>query len=143
MAEVAGDEQDAITRFEEELHVTKRRRPRTRVRLRKYIVTEMVTTRVPVRREEVRLEREPITDLEADSLAEAGPPDELHEVVLHEERLVIERRVVPTERVRMRKETITEEQAVSSAVRTEHVVFSEVIETGSAAHRGGHGCQGG
>ena len=125
--------QDAMIRSEEELHVTKRRRPRTRVRLRKYIVTEMVTTRVPVRREEVRLEREPITDLDADSSDDPAPSDDLHEVVLHEERLVIEKRVVPTERVRMRKETITEQQAVSGEVRTEQVVFSEVIQTGSTA----------
>ena len=33
----------------------------------------------------------------------------------------------------MRKETITEEQALSGEVRTEQVVFSEVIQTGSAA----------
>ena len=128
--------QDAMIRSEEELHVTKRRRPRTRVRLRKYIVTEMVTTRVPVRREEMRLEREPITDLDADS-NEPASSDDLHEVVLHEERLVIERRVVPTERVRMRKETITEAKPVSGEVRTEQVVFSEVIPTGNTAHRTG------
>ncbi len=129
--------QDAVTRSEEELHVTKVSRPRTRVRLRKYIVTEMVTTRVPVRREKVRLEQEPITDLDADSFDEPASSGEIHEVVLHEERLVIEKRVVPTERVRMRKETITEDQAVSGEVRTEQVVFSEVIQTGSTAHETG------
>ena len=126
-----------MIRSEEALHVTKVRRPRTRVRLRKYIVTEMVTTRVPVRREKVRLEQEPITDLDADSFDEPASSGEIHEVVLHEERLVIEKRVVPTERVRMRKETITEDQAVSGEVRTEQVVFSEVIQTGSTAHKTG------
>jgi stress response protein YsnF len=65
------------------------------------------------------------------------PSGEIHEVVLHEERLVIEKRVVPTERVRMRKETITEDQAVSGEVRTEQVVFSEVIQTGGTAPRPG------
>jgi uncharacterized protein (TIGR02271 family) len=108
------------------------RRPRTRVRLRKYVVTEMVTTRVPVRREEVRLEYDPITNLDADFFDEPASSDEVHEVVLHEETLVIEKRVVPTERVRMRRETITEEQAVSGEVRSEQVVLSEVIQTGSA-----------
>jgi uncharacterized protein (TIGR02271 family) len=115
--------QDAMIRSEEDVRLTKVRRPRTRVRLSKYIVTEMVTTRVPVRREEVRLEHDPITDLDADSFDEPASSDEVHEVVLHEETLVIEKRVVPTERVRMRRETITEEQAVSGEVRTERVVF--------------------
>jgi uncharacterized protein (TIGR02271 family) len=123
--------QHAMTRSEEELRVTKVRRPRTRVRLRKYVVTEMVTTTVPVRREEVRLEHEPITDLDAGSFdGEPASADEIHEVVLHEEKLVIEKRVVPTERVRMRKETVTEERTVSGEVRKEQVVFSEIIPTG-------------
>ena len=33
-----------------------------RARLRKYVVTENVTQTVPVQREKVRLEREPITE---------------------------------------------------------------------------------
>jgi sporulation protein YlmC with PRC-barrel domain len=36
--------------------------PRERVRLKKYIVTEQVTKTVPVTREEVRVEREPVSD---------------------------------------------------------------------------------
>ena len=53
---------DAMTRSEEELHVGKASRESGRVRLRKYVVTEQVQQTVPVQREEVRLEREPITD---------------------------------------------------------------------------------
>jgi sporulation protein YlmC with PRC-barrel domain len=50
---------DAMTRSEEEVHIGKRTRERGRVRLKKYVVTDYVQTEVPVKREEVRLEREP------------------------------------------------------------------------------------
>ncbi len=53
---------DAMTRSEEELHVGTQRRETGNARLRKYVVTEEQTRTVPVQREEVRVEREPITD---------------------------------------------------------------------------------
>jgi len=107
----AASQNGAVTRSEEELQVRTVRRPRTRVCLRKYVVTERVTTTVPVRHEEVRLEREPITDADAGLVPpEPTSSDDAHDVVVHEEHLVIEKRVVPTERVRMRKETIIEDR---------------------------------
>jgi uncharacterized protein (TIGR02271 family) len=113
---------DAMTRSEEELRVDTRQREAGRVRLRKYVVTEHVQQTVPVRREEVRIEREPITDANIDE-AMAGPAisDEQHEVVLHEEELVVEKRVVPKERVRLDKETITDEKQISEEVRKEQI----------------------
>jgi Domain of unknown function (DUF2382)/PRC-barrel domain len=54
---------DAMTRSEEELTVGTRQREAGRARLRKHVVTEMVTKTVPVKHEEVRLEREPVTDV--------------------------------------------------------------------------------
>jgi uncharacterized protein (TIGR02271 family) len=56
-----------MTRSEEELRVGTTERETGRVRLRKYIVEENVTKTVPVRREEVRVEREPITDANRDA----------------------------------------------------------------------------
>jgi hypothetical protein len=55
---------DAMTRSEEEAHVHTRRRPRERVRLKKYVVTDYVEKKVPVRREELRVEREPADENE-------------------------------------------------------------------------------
>jgi Domain of unknown function (DUF2382)/PRC-barrel domain len=52
----------AMTRSEEELRVGTAQRERGRVRLRKYVTTEQVQRTVPVQRERVRVEREPITD---------------------------------------------------------------------------------
>jgi uncharacterized protein (TIGR02271 family) len=111
---------DAMTRSEEELRVGTTEREAGRVRLRKHVVTENVTTTVPVRREELRIEREPITEADA---AAAGPAisEEEQEVVLHEEEVVVEKRVVPKERVRLGKRTVTEEQTVSEEVRKERI----------------------
>ena len=120
---------DAMTRSEEELRVGTAERERGRARLRKYVVTEEVQQTVPVRREEVRVEREPITDANVDD-AVAGPEisEEEHEVVLHEEEPVVEKRTVPKERVRMEKESVTEEAQVSEQVRKEQIETDGDVE---------------
>ncbi len=116
----SGDE--AMTRSEEELRVGTEKRETGRVRLRKYVVTEQVQKTVPVRREEVRLEREPITDANRDQATSgADITEDEHEVVLHEEEPVVEKRVVPKERVSLGKETITDEHEVSEEVRKERI----------------------
>src|SRR3954453_11149984 len=81
-----------ITLSEERLQVDRRRRPHERVRLRKYVVTEYVTVRVPVRREEVSLERIPIDE-------DDGEPADGPELVLMTEEPVVEKHVVARERV--------------------------------------------
>jgi uncharacterized protein (TIGR02271 family) len=117
---------DAMTRSEEELRVGTARRERGRARLRKYVVTEHVEQTVPVQREEVRVEREPITDANIRRATE-GPAisEEEHEVVLHEEEIVTEKRAVPKERVRLTKDTVTDEETVSEEVRKERIETDE------------------
>ena len=70
----------------------------------------------------MRLEREPITDANVGD-ATAGPEisEEEHEVVLHEEELVTEKRPVPKERVRLDKQTVTDDQTISEEVRKEQI----------------------
>ena len=105
---------DAMTRSEEQLRVGTENRETGRARLRKYVVTENVTQTVPVSREEVRIEREPITDANRDAATSgADITDDEHEVTLHEERAVTEKETVPVERVRMDKDTVTGEEQVS------------------------------
>jgi uncharacterized protein (TIGR02271 family) len=120
---------DAMTRSEEELHVGTERREAGRARLRKYVVTEQVQTTVPVQREEVRVEREPITDANVDA-AMTGPAisEEEHEVVLKEEQPVVEKRAVPRERVRLEKDTVTEERQVTDEVRKEQIETDSDVE---------------
>jgi uncharacterized protein (TIGR02271 family) len=121
--DVSGPETDsAMTRSEERLNVGTQKVQTGRARLRKYVTTEQQTVTVPVSREEVRVEREPITDANRDA-ALSGPDisDEEHEVVLSEERPVVEKEAVPVERVRLDKETVTDQQQVSDEVRKEQI----------------------
>jgi uncharacterized protein (TIGR02271 family) len=120
---------EAMTRSEEELAVGTRSKEGGRARLRKYVVTENVTTTVPVRKEKAVLETEPITDGNVDA-ATSGKDisEEEHEVVLSEEEVVTEKRVVPKERVRLGKETVTGEQEVSEEVRKERIEAEGAIE---------------
>src|SRR3954463_1938488 len=74
----------AMTRSEEQLRVGTQRVEAGRARLRKYVVSENVTQTVPVSHEEVRVEREPITDANVgDALDGPAISEEEHEVVLH------------------------------------------------------------
>lgn len=113
---------DAMTRSEEHLRVGTENRETGRARLRKYVVTEEEQVNVPVSREEVRVEREPITEANRDS-ATSGPEisEEEHEVVLHEERPVVDTEATPVERVRLNTEEVTEQETVSGKVRKERV----------------------
>ena len=117
---------EAMTRSEEELRVGTETRERGRARLRKYVTTETQQVTVPVQREEVRVEREPITDANLGA-ATSGPEltESEHEVVLHEERPVVDKEVVPRERVRLDTETVTEERQVGEEVRKEQIEVDE------------------
>ncbi|MDR7273955.1 PRC and DUF2382 domain-containing protein [Catenuloplanes atrovinosus] len=112
----------AMTRSEERLQVGTERQTTGKARLRKYVVTEEVRTTVPVQREEVRLEREPITDANRDD-AYAGPDisEAEHEVTLHAERPVVSKEAVPVERVRLGTETVQDEETVGGRVRKERI----------------------
>jgi uncharacterized protein (TIGR02271 family) len=113
---------DAMTRSEERLRVDTENVAAGRARLRKYVVTENVSTTVPVSHEEVRLEREPVTDANRDAALSGSEISEAeHEVTLHAERPVVEKEAVPVERVRLVTESVTEEQQVNEQVRKEQI----------------------
>jgi len=113
---------DAMTRSEERVRVGTQNVETGRARLRKYIVTENVTQTVPVSHEEVRLEREPITEENMGQAMSGGDlTEEEHEVTLHAERPVVEKETVPVERVRLATETVTSEETVSEQVRKEQI----------------------
>jgi len=113
---------DAMTRSEERLNIGTESQETGRARLRKHVVTEMVTKTVPVSREEVTIEREPITDANrGDAVDGPAISEEEHEVILHAETPVVEKETVPVERVRMGKETVTDEETVTEEVRKEQI----------------------
>ena len=113
---------DAMTRSEERVDIGTKTESAGRARLRKYIVTENVTKTVPVSREEVRVEREPITDANrGDAVSGGDLTEEEHEVELKQERVVVDKETVPVERVRLDKDTVTEDQQVDEEVRKERI----------------------
>jgi uncharacterized protein (TIGR02271 family) len=122
---------DAMTRSEERLNVGKETVQAGRARLRKHVVTENVTQTVPVSHEEVRVEREPITDANRDeALAGESISEEQHEVTLRAERPVVEKEAVPVERVRLATDTVTEDAQVNESVRKERIDDAEVDDAG-------------
>jgi uncharacterized protein (TIGR02271 family) len=127
---------EAMTRSEEELRVGTRQREAGRARLRKYVVTENVTKTVPVSREEVRIEREPITDANrGDALEGPDISEEEHEVVLREDEVVVDKQTVAKERVRLGTETLTEDQQVSEEVRKEQIETEGDTDAGRRGRR--------
>ncbi|MTE18049.1 DUF2382 domain-containing protein [Streptomyces sp. TRM43335] len=117
---------DAMTRSEEEMRVGVERHEAGRARLRKYVVTEEVQKTVPVRHEEVRVEREPITEGNVDE-AMSGPEitEGEYEVTLHEERPVVDTEVHPVERVRLTTDERTDQETVRGEVRKERIEEEE------------------
>ena len=113
---------DAMTRSEEQVNIGTEKVSSGKVRLRKYIVTENVTQTVPVSHEEVRVEREPITEANRGAALSGGDlTTEEHEVELNDERVMVDKDVVPVERVRLDKDVVTEQQQVSEEVRKERI----------------------
>jgi len=113
---------EAMTRSEERLNVGTETHEAGRARLRKHVVTEHQQVTVPVTREEVTLEREPITETNRGA-AYDGPAisEEEHEVTLHAERPVVDTEAVAVERVRLGKETVTDQETVGGEVRKEEI----------------------
>ncbi|MFE9926233.1 PRC and DUF2382 domain-containing protein [Streptomyces sp. NPDC005774] len=126
----AGQGAESMTRMEEEMHVRVERRETGRAKLHKYVVTEDVEQTVPVRHEEVRLVREPITEADREAAlsgAEMGEAD--YEITLHEERPIVETRAVPVERVRLTMEEHVENETVRGRVRKERIESEGVPDT--------------
>jgi stress response protein YsnF len=84
----------------------------------------------------VRVAREPITDANLPA-ATSGPEisEAEHEVILREEEPVVEKRAVPRERVRLDKDTVTDQERVAEQVRKEQVEVQDEDTTGGRQER--------
>lgn len=136
--DTSGPETDgAMTRSEEQLNVGVRREATGRAVLRKYVVTEHVTQTIAVRHEEIRLEREDITDANrgelVGTLSDAAPAglfeDDIYEVTLYKEVPIVQTQVVPVERIRLRKLAVTENVTVSDDLRKEQIEVDDPRRT--------------
>lgn len=115
-----GDDEGSVVRHEEEVNVGKERVATGNLRLRKHVVNEQQTVSVPVEREEYTLQREPIR--EGDNVGGKLGEEEVS-VTTYEERPVVEKDVVAKERVGLDKDTVRENQQVTTNVAKEEVVL--------------------
>ncbi|WP_246609430.1 PRC and DUF2382 domain-containing protein [Nonomuraea rhizosphaerae] len=121
-----------MTRSEEEMHVGKERHEAGRVHLHKYVDTENVQRTVPLERDRVVVDREPITD--GDEMLGTGEISEDEEtIVVYEERPVQATETRPVERVHIRREKERHDETVEGQVRRERI---EVEEEGRPLDRG-------
>jgi uncharacterized protein (TIGR02271 family) len=111
--------QQALTRSEEELKIDTKQVPRGQAGIRKQVVTEQQHRTVPVEREELRIHREPIPAGAGAGDAELSADERTIE--LREEQPVVDKRVVPKERVRVGKEVVRDQEHVSEPVRKEQI----------------------
>ena len=106
-----------VQRTEEELAAGTREREAGEVRVRKNVRTDRESVAVPTRHEEVSVERVPLSG-EA-SEAEIGHDEVL--VPVTEEEVVVSKRPVVKEEVRIRKDVVEDTQIVEEDVRREEI----------------------
>jgi uncharacterized protein (TIGR02271 family) len=127
---------DAMTRSEEELRVDTRQHQTGVARLRKWVETENVNVTVPVKKEKARLVTEPITESNrGKAMSGKDLSSEEHEVVLSEEEIVVDKKVVPKERVRLEKDVTTEDVDVNEQVKKEHIEMEGDTDSGRRNRR--------
>jgi uncharacterized protein (TIGR02271 family) len=121
---------EAMTRSEERLVAGTQTVETGRARLRKHVVTSTEQVTVPVSHEEVRLEREPITDANRGAAYSGGEiTEEEHEITLMAEKPVVGVETEAVERVRLGKETVTDTETVSGEVRKEQIELDDPTGT--------------
>jgi uncharacterized protein (TIGR02271 family) len=123
---------EGMTRSEERLETGTRTETTGTARLRKYVVTEQQQITVPVKHEEARVVREPLTDANPGDI-EIGEAEQ--KVTLHAERAVVTKQTVPVERVRLETDQVTGQETVSGAVRKERIEAEGVRGEGRDADR--------
>ncbi|WIY82925.1 PRC and DUF2382 domain-containing protein [Propionimicrobium sp. PCR01-08-3] len=118
-----GDEETLVA-HEERLRVNTQQQEAGRARLRKRVRTEKENIEVPVQREELVVDREAIDPNSAEARA-AGPigetANEDEVVTLKEERPVVDKETVATEKVNVGKRTVQDSETVSADLRKEEI----------------------
>lgn len=124
-----------VQRSEEELRTSTRQRPAGAVRVRKSVHTDHEEFRVPRRREEVEIERLPAESMPVESqeaLEEVEIGEDEIVMRVYEEEIVVTKRLVPKEEIRLRKAVVQEEEVIEEDLRREEVEIDDQTERGSA-----------
>jgi uncharacterized protein (TIGR02271 family) len=117
-----------VQRSEEEVRVGTREREAGAVKVRKSVRTEREQVRVPKRREEADIERVSGEGREASGV-EIGEDDEVVVVQVLEEEVVVSKRVVVKEEIRIRKRVVEDEEVVEVDLRKEEVDIEDQTTT--------------
>jgi uncharacterized protein (TIGR02271 family) len=127
-AEKRGDlEEDLRVQRSEEVRAGIRRREAGQVNVKKGVRTERELVRVPKRREEVVIERVPVEDeaREASTATEANIGEDEVVVQVFEEEVVVSKKIVLKEEIRIRKRVAWDEETVEVDLRKEEVDVDE------------------
>lgn len=114
-------EETTIPIREEEMEARRISRPAGEVRIRKVVHTELRQFTVPVSKEDVVIERVPVTERSETKPGENAFKEEEIKIPLTEEDVEVVKRPVVKEEVHIRKETDTTEKKVSGEIRKEDV----------------------
>jgi uncharacterized protein (TIGR02271 family) len=113
---------DYLVRSEEQLRVRTDQVVSGYARLEKFTVTETKTITVEVTHEEVRLVQRPADpDADQPGAVSANSADGARWMVLSREEVVVTKRVVPVERVRLEVYPVVEQRQVTEQVRKEQI----------------------
>src|SRR5215208_5296144 len=118
-SDVRAEDELRVQRVEEELAAGTREREAGVVSVRKRVRTDRERIEVPTRREEVTVERVPVSEGTAATEAQIG--DEEVRVPVTEEEVVVEKRPVVKEEVRIRKDVVEDMEVVEEDVRREEI----------------------
>ena len=126
---VSQEEAMRLVLSEEELAIGKRQVAAGEVGVHKTVETRHVHEEVPLRHDEVEIERRPITDGYSAAGATIGQNEDIR-VPLRAEEAVVEKRVVPKEEIVVRTREVVETEMVDTELRREHAeVDREVTDT--------------
>lgn len=128
-------DEEWLVRQEERLQVGKEMLETGRIRLHRYVDVEPVEQAVHVFHEEYDIERIPVSGDESTHNFEEGE----QEIILHEERAVLRKEIVPVERVRLTAKKVEEDKTIRGEIRRERI---EIEPEQSYAQSGMGGNQG-
>lgn len=121
-SELIDSDELKVQRAEEELVAGTREREVGAVRVRKRVRTDREQIEVPTRREEVTIDRVPV---EEGTVSEAEIGDDEISITVTEEEVVVEKRPVAKEEVRIRKDVVEDTEVVEEDVRREEVEIDD------------------
>jgi uncharacterized protein (TIGR02271 family) len=116
-SDVTHDDELRVQRSEEELRAGTREREAGSVKVRKRVRTDRERVEVPVKHEEVSVERVPVSG----EATEAQIGEDEVSVPVTEEEVIVDKRAVAKEEVRLRKDVVEDTEVVEEDVRREEI----------------------